>query len=106
MSECEHRFVGHIYDVGLGIEFYYCHSCKKTSEEVKLEEERDDLLKQNADYDELGLKHLALLKERDELKSKLDKMEDDMDRDYLADHQMTSEQKRKYEQRKEVRASR
>ena len=43
MSECEHRFVGHIYDAGLGIEFYYCQSCKKTSEEVKLEEERDEL---------------------------------------------------------------
>lgn len=43
MSKCEHRFVGQIYDAGLGIEFYYCQSCKKTSGEVKLEEERDDL---------------------------------------------------------------
>ena len=40
----------------------------------KLEKERDELLKQNADYDELGLKHLALLKERDDLKEDNDEV--------------------------------
>lgn len=41
------------------------------SEVEELKTERDELLKQNADYDELGLKYQALKKERDELKARV-----------------------------------